>query len=220
MSGTTARRVIDLDMTLRLGAGGSLLVLDIKPSGEAATSTATLLLSQPPGDARSPQDGPRRDILGKLGGTPYRLNRLEDLIPADRFIRLSDVATLRREAIRVMETAFKASYSRDMRRSQAPDVTLDRDNLDYTDNVANRLSRHFYEYLGAHVEEPAIELQSVEKRPCTRVMLTRYCLRRELGYCLRTPRGKELCGPLKLRGANFEMTVAFDCDRCEMSLSI
>ncbi|MCM1448865.1 MAG: U32 family peptidase [Clostridiales bacterium] len=221
MSGVTARRVVDLDMTLRISSDNTRLILDVQPCGGQA-STATIELASPPVEARTPQLQARCGTLAKLGGTPYELHHVEDTIPPDMFIRLSDLASLRREAIRVMEVAHKVSYTAEKRDMAVCSPSIDRTHLDYTDNVSNHLSQSFYERLGATVTEPAVELQGRPGRNGhdRRVMLTRYCLRRELGYCLLTPRGKDLCGPLKLRGANFEMSVNFDCRRCEMSLTI
>ena len=49
-----------------------------------------------------------------------------------------------------------------------------------------------------------------------RVMQSAYCLRRELGECLKeNPRLK---GDLYLETAGHRYRLAFDCKRCEMSL--
>ena len=65
---------------------------------------------------------------------------------------------------------------------------------------------------------PAVEV----KRPSdaeTMVMTTRYCLRRELGRCLLTPKGKEWPdGPMYITNGNVRLRVEFDCERCGMNL--
>lgn len=217
MARTTARRVIDVDMTLRLASGGSTLVLDVSPVGNQSFEvSATVPLDNPLSQAKTPQADARRDALAKLGNTVYEVRDICDRIGAGLFVPLSVVTSLRREAISLLDRALRLSYQPDMRRRVGGKPRLDKDILTYSDNVANRMSEKFYREAGAENIEPAIELGKAG--PGTRVMLTRYCLRRELGRCLRTPDGQKLQGPLRLRGGNFEFDLHFDCDRCEMSV--
>ena len=86
------------------------------------------------------------------------------------------------------------------------------------DNVANQLAEQFYRDHGVTSFTPAVEV----KRPSdaeTMVMTTRYCLRRELGRCLLTPKGKEWPdGPMYITNGNVRLRVEFDCERCGMNL--
>ncbi|MDE6782779.1 MAG: hypothetical protein K2J17_03545, partial [Paramuribaculum sp.] len=50
----------------------------------------------------------------------------------------------------------------------------------------------------------------------TRVMTTRYCLRRELGACLRTPSAAKLPPKLFIRSGPIRLALNFDCKNCEM----
>ena len=59
----------------------------------------------------------------------------------------------------------------------------------------------------------------------TEVMTTRYCLRRELGVCLRDrsvspERRKLFCPPLTIATGPHKFRLDFDCARCEMRVSI
>ena len=84
----------------------------------------------------------------------------------------------------------------------------------YHDNVANALAADVYTAAGATIAERAAEVE----RPTgeTRVMTTRYCLRRELGACLRTPSAKRLPTPLYLCAPGIRYRLDFDCAACEM----
>lgn len=215
MARTTATRTLDVDMTLRPTPGGDRIALDVTLHDQprvAATVTVAVTLAE----ARTDQSRARRDTLSKLGGTSYTLQSLDDRLSPDCFIPLSAITSLRRDAIAALERARRVSYCCEKRRRVAEVPRLERTNLDYTDNVSNRLAVEFYRRAGAEAIAPAIECS--KPQPGTRVMLTRYCLRRELGYCLRTPRGRELKAPLTLRGAGFDLSLSFDCARCEMSL--
>ncbi len=88
--------------------------------------------------------------------------------------------------------------------------------LDYHDNVSNRLSRRFYESHGAKIEQEALETNLPKGE--IRVMQTRYCIRRELGACLREKGADKLPQPLYLRNESGQYRLDFDCRRCGMNV--
>ena len=93
--------------------------------------------------------------------------------------------------------------------------------LDSRDNVANPLARKFYEEHGVTEMATAYEV----KRPAGEsvVMTTRYCLRRELGCCLKDrsvspERRNRYAGPLTITTGPNRFRLDFDCANCEMNL--
>lgn len=217
MARTTARRVNDLDMVLRLLGGGKRIALDVSLHDMPDTcATATAGIPGPPDQARTDQSNARREALGKLGGTPYSLHTLTDKVPVQSFIPISTITALRRKALDTLAQALGTSYRYERRRPSATVPHLADTHLDYTSNVANRLADRFYRHAGADSIDPALEISKT--RPGMRVMLTRYCVRRQLGCCLRTPAGHRLAEPLTLRGAGFSLRLGFDCAKCEMSV--
>ena len=85
-------------------------------------------------------------------------------------------------------------------------------------NVANALAERFYRSHGARIGSRAVEVE----RPQTdevAVMNTRYCIRRELGACLRRKdeRGR-LPEPCFLRNESGLYRLDFDCGRCGMKV--
>lgn len=212
----TATRTIDVTVGLR-AAGSSGIAMDITladaPGVSASTFTACDLMP-----ARAPQEEARLRALNKFGDTVYRPVNITDGV-GEQFVPLSVISKLRRDAVEALDRARRAAYAYDYRRPADPAATPFADHLAYNDNVANRLSNEFYKELGVKSIQPAMEVTG-KPVPGTRVMLTRYCLRRELGACLRTPEGKKLKGPLTLRGANFKLGLEFDCSNCEMSVHL
>ncbi len=82
--------------------------------------------------------------------------------------------------------------------------------LDYKANISNKISRHIYEKLGFDVREEAYELT----RPGgAELMRSRYCIRKELGCCLKEGGQK---GKLCLLNNGRRLELDFDCNRCEM----
>lgn len=204
-------RLIDIDMTLGLMPGGVSLTLD--DGLHSCTATA----SCPTDTAKTDQLEARRRTLSKLGGTPFCLRSLTDRVPADAFIQASVLTSLRREAVDLLTSAIKIRAQRP-RQASAPDSmppTAPK-TLTYHDNVANRLARQFYLDHGAEAIETAFEVKR-PKGECA-VMTTRYCLRRELGACLRQKGADKLPSPLFLTNKAATYRLEFDCKNCRMRL--
>lgn len=207
-------RTIALDMTLRVTPSG-VVALDLS-DGRGYTATATYTPDTPLQQARTPQEEARRRTLARLGDTVYRLRSLDDR-GGDAFIPAAQLSDLRRKAVALLDATARARYDRPLRRQEQPDaVWPGAARVDYHENVANGLARRVLLDHGVKEAGPAAEVKVPGGQPV--VMTTRYCLRRELGACLKTPAGKRLKGPLKLVGANFVLGLEFDCARCGMTV--
>ena len=113
----------------------------------------------------------------------------------------------------------EATYAFDRRRKPVltDDAFADAPELTYHDNVANKSARDFYQSHGARIGQPAIEVF----RPAgeIRVMQTRYCIRRELGACMKEKDAMtRLPVPLFLRNPSGLYRIDFDCWRCGMDI--
>ncbi|MBR1727766.1 MAG: hypothetical protein IJ724_14205 [Muribaculaceae bacterium] len=98
--------------------------------------------------------------------------------------------------------------------------------------MANHLAATLYREHGATYIEPALECKmpndgvAIEwadnKAPSSvlEVMHTRYCLRRELGACLKTKDAKRLPARLFLRTGSTLISIHCDCTHCEMHLAL
>ena len=141
-------------------------------------------------------------------------------IEGDYFVPASILTQLRRDTIALLERTHAASYSRDLRRSENKEATFPYRSLVSADNVANHIARQFYQEHGVTSIEPALEVSGKpsENQP---LMHTRYCLRRELGDCLKDKNRKHnLPTPLLLRNGRTLLRVDCDCSRCEMRIFI
>lgn len=165
--------------------------------------------------ARSPQEQQRRGLLERLGDTCYYAGAIADSL-GDLFVPASVLTSMRRKAVEALEqlppVATAETPGAD---TLAPDA-LAGSMLTYHDNVANELARRFYRSHGAAISEQAVECAKPEQSAGKQVMHTRYCIRRELGACLRTPQGSRLPEPLYLRNDSGTYRLAFDCRNCEM----
>lgn len=170
-------------------------------------------------EARSAQDSRRRDVLGKLGGTVYELGEIDDSL-GNLFVPVSVLAEARRKVIALLDTNAADTYAFDRRRQGmlGGDVFEGEKPLDYHWNVANSLAERFYRSHGARIGSHAIEVESPRADEVT-VMSTRYCIRRELGACLKR---KDEAGKLPtqcyLRNESGIYRLDFDCGRCGMKV--
>lgn len=211
----TARRTMRLDMTLRLSADRRV-VLDLKDERGCGVTLASDQRAED--TARTPQDAARRKVLERLGDTPYELGTLDDRA-GDAFIPASQLAELRRRAIEALDGVWETVRPVARRKPAALSPgEFENMRLGYHDNVANSLARRFYESHGAVVEHQALEVEPQTAGPL-RVMTTRYCLRRELGACLRRPeQASKLPPELFLEAPLGRFRLHFDCANCQMQI--
>ena len=212
MARPTARRLIDLSMTLRPIAGG--VALDVADSrGCRVSVVARMEVSE----ARTPQEEARYRVLSKLGDTIYRLDSLEDRL-GDVFVPASALTALRRKLADSLDRAARVTFSRLTPSPKAhPRVGW---TLTNHDNIANRLAERFYRRCGVEGKiERALETDALSKNTENlTVMTTKYCLRRELGYCTKTRRGRELPDMLFLESGPTRYCLDFDCKDCRMTV--
>ena len=140
-------------------------------------------------ETHSEQEENIRKQLTKLGGTAYRVGKLEIICEVEKpFIPSSHLANLRRQAIEV----YKEENSRSLRSSRFLDEPSGRAERKVQDSSLFTLNSSF-------------------------LMHCRYCLRHELGFCTKSGRKPAWREPLSLHlsdGKSF--TLKFDCRQCEM----
>lgn len=154
-----------------------------------------------------------RTQLTKSGGTPFVVTAVE-AIDGRRFVPASLLAALRREALERLRAMRVARPLPHRILAEERTARFPRQELTAQDNVTNRLAAAFYRDHGVRRIERGLDLADSTAGRC--VMRTAYCLRRELGACLRE--GTQLRGPLYLEHGAFRYRLEFDCGRCEMAL--
>ena len=211
----SAKRTINLDLTLWT-AGKQLCLKTVDERGCAVVHS--IALNNGPEPAKLPQAERQRQVLAKLGDTIYRLKQC--YIVGDYFIPVSVIAQLRRKTIELLERTHRTSYHRDLRKPENKEASFPNRILESADNVANHIAEQFYRDHGVTTIEPAIEVSGManDSHP---VMHTRYCLRRELGACIKDKNAhSKLPSPLFLRNGNTLLKIDCNCSKCEMKISL
>ncbi|MDE7093047.1 MAG: hypothetical protein K2O43_06470, partial [Muribaculaceae bacterium] len=124
---------------------------------------------------------------------------------------------LRRRCCEMLMTSVKSRYKTAVRRAAKQLSTPE--TVDFHENISNSLARKFYTDHGTQKIDDALEVQKPVNKE-VEVMKCRYCLRRELGACLRTPNRNKLPNDLMLRqvGGNRRYRLEFDCKNCQMTV--
>ena len=215
LSGPTATRTMWLDFCL--GETESGYTLTAKDEiGYEVTAYADCVKEE----ARSPQADQCRKQLSKLGGTVFALRRLDIALCGNRFIPASVLAGLRREAVEQLLALHESAYHTEQRSPRHSHTAEEAHCLvtspSYQANVANSVAERLFESLALPRPAKAFELAKPEK---PLIMTCRYCLRRELHCCLKTPQGRSVQGPLSLRLADGrKFSLKFDCTQCQMQI--
>ena len=157
--------------------------------------------------------------LAKTGNTPFITDDVDVDFSQNWFLPNSKVNEIRRIALEQLAEI----RIRDYHREEIPVVKTEHpypvQSLDYTFNVSNKLARAFYNRHGVTEIEKAFELQWDPGK--SRVMVTKYCVKYELGKCPRYQRdtmGEKLAEPLTLKHGEVEYKLKFNCKPCEMEI--
>jgi len=158
-----------------------------------------------------------RRQLARTGGTIFRVGRVEVDADTPRFVPLATLNALRREALEALDRLLAESHVRPARPTASAEAIYPECALDYRAGVVNRLAEAFYRRHGVSTIERGFELQTAPTAP-RELMRSRYCLRRELGMCLKDP-ATSYRGPLRIRSKDRTFALHFDCAACEMVVS-
>lgn len=224
LAGETARRVVPVSMEFGATPDGFRLAMTVD-TGEGKTLEWAVATPFEHQQANRPQEDNIRKQLSKLGGTIFEQKDLTIYQDAKGlFIPSSVLAQLRRAAAEAYGKALEKAtadvgLTRDQEGTGAPARFWSEEykKYPYLFNVANREARAFYEAHGLSGMEPALE--TAEPRGVV-AMQCRYCIRYELGFCVRRGGKKpEWREPLTLRlgdGRGFRLD--FRCGECQMNL--
>lgn len=157
--------------------------------------------------------------LSKTGNTPFIVDEIEVDFSGNWFLPISKINEIRRTVLEELIDVRIAGYHREEHQIQKTDHPYPVKSLDFTYNVSNQKARDFYKRHGVEEIEKAFELQWDPGK--SRVMVTKYCVKYELGKCARFQRatmGEKLVEPLTLKHGENEYKLKFNCKPCEMEI--
>ena len=157
--------------------------------------------------------------LSKTGGTPFIVDDVKVEFSQNWFLPISKVNEVRRLVLEQLIDIRVKEYHREEFQIQKTDHPYPVPQLDFTYNVSNQMARAFYKRHGVTEIEKAFELQWDPGK--SRVMVTKYCVKYELGKCARFQRetmGEKVVEPLTLTHGDNAYKLKFNCKPCEMEI--
>ncbi len=154
-----------------------------------------------------------RTQAAKTGDTIFAVREVE-VVGGEWFVPASLTAELRREGIAALEQARAERLLAHRILPENPQAKYPTESLSAEENVTNRMAEAFYRDHGVQQIERGLDLASTTVGH--RVMWSAYCIRREIGECLRER--PQLRGDLYLEHGSHRYRLDFDCAACEMSL--
>lgn len=158
--------------------------------------------------------------LQKTGASVFEVTNLTLNANPIPFLKVSALNAMRRDAVDAMEKARNATMmkQRDAHAFKFAAAVYPK-KVDPYHNVANPFAVQFYQRCGATEVNAGVEFDAPAKN--TKIMTSRYCIRRELGACLKTETGNTLVGPLSVVEGDNEtqpLQLKFNCNQCEMEV--
>lgn len=167
--------------------------------------------------ARTSQTENIKTQLGKLGNTPFQVERIDINFSENWFIPASVLADYRRQAVEKLMTARTITYKREtavLTPSNHPYPALE---LTYLGNVFNTQAASFYKEHGVQKIAPAFEQQPVEDAV---LMFCKHCIKYSMGWCAVHQKGESpYKEPFYLQSTDGKrFRLVFDCRNCLMKV--
>ena len=203
------RRTLDADAAVMITADCAELTFTRADDGATVTVQRSGPFDPANDDARN--EVSIRSQVAKSGDTSFRICNVT-VTGADLFVPASVMTAMRREALERLAGVPWTMQHRIV--PDNPSARFPKTHLTAEENVTNHLAAEFYHIHGVTEIAPPLEL-AMTTRSC-RVMRSAYCIRREIGECLReNPR---LQGDLYIEHGAHRYRLEFDCRHCEMSI--
>ncbi len=157
--------------------------------------------------------------FSKTGNTPFIVDDIQVTCSNNWFLPISKINEIRRIVLEQLIDVRVTEYHRIELPITKTDHPYPVSQLDFTYNVSNQMARNFYKRHGVTDIEKAFELQWDPGK--SRVMVTKYCVKYELGKCARFQRdtmGEKVVEPLILKQGELEYKLKFNCKPCEMEI--
>lgn len=218
LAGRTAERKIAVELSFSATPQGFMLDV-IDEDGVGASYSIDAVHEEPRSGRESCKEQTVRQ-LSKTGDTPFVVTQVKDNTDGMFFLPASVLNQLRRGVIgELTANRLKHFSPKEMPRVDQgmPFPTKD---IDYRGNVVNKKAEEFYKKHGASVVARGVEQTGIYDGVA--LMTTKYCLRYELGCCIR---GKSKTRPLVAIRADEELYLdnnghrfhlVFDCPNCRM----
>ncbi len=204
------RRAVDAECSLILSAEGIIATYTDEEGFSVSVERSVAL------DASKSVDKMRavaEEQMAKSGDSIFRVGRVV-VEGAEWFATAKVLAEVRREALSMLAAKRMTRKMEHDIRTDSGEARFPVQRLGAEYNVVNSLSRRFYTKHGVEHIIDGLDLWATTLGE--RVMESSYCIRREIGECLK--KGSKLRDRLYIEHGRHRYRLDFDCAKCRMSL--
>ncbi|MCH5319200.1 MAG: U32 family peptidase [Paramuribaculum sp.] len=215
---TPSTRKISVNLSLRVVDNGIVLEA-IDEDNNRVELFKTLQTEK----AKAPQVDKHESTLKKTGDTIFKIDQITNQA-SEYFIPLSILTELRRLTLDELTRLRLLTHRTEKPGSIKNNVIESAQSLK-AENISNSYALALYRDKGFKDLSEAIELNLADPSAANEepIMTCRYCIRREMGYCLKTSQGKNWPTQLYLQPSvsvnsenRWKLKLSFDCNRCRM----
>lgn len=157
--------------------------------------------------------------LSKSGDTEFKIKDADVKIKNVPFIKVSQINEIRRILTSKLRKIRRKNYNYSYRKTPVLRTEYPTATLDYRANIFNDNALHFYKSRGCIVQETALETQTNTRGK--EVMISKYCIKNQLGICPKQNPAKKYAEPFVLIDEfNKEYLVEFACKECNMKIKV
>ena len=157
--------------------------------------------------------------LSKSGDTEFKIIADDIKIKNIPFVKVSILNEIRRNLINKLRVIRRKNYKYQKRTSKINVETYPISKLDYKANIFNEKALAFYKERGCAISEMALETQDKVKNK--EIMISKYCIKNQLGLCPKQTNVKKYSEPFVLIDEfNKEYLVEFCCSDCVMKIKV
>ncbi len=214
LQGSRTKRKIGVEASIESNIDG-VTITYTDADGYTASSHAIQELEMASNPSRAEEV--IRTQLSKCGETIFEISTPDAIDTSawgGEFIPSSLLANMRRDALDALQQQRAESQANkelfdEQREARYPSVTIGSET-----GVINDLAKEFYRDHG--VREIAPSWEAATSLTGATVLESAYCIRREIGECLRD--GSTLRSKLMLTRGEIKLALEFDCKRCRMKI--
>ncbi len=211
LNGKSAERRVAIDFTLLEQDNGFLL----RVVNEAGMTTELSITTEKVVADKTEQAFQNlKTQLSKLGNTCYHARNIDIETKQAYFFPSSVVADWRRRIVEKMYEERGKKNDVEMQNLASPQ-NIQLSLMPEAVNVMNEKAKEFYQGIGVEQVEEAYEKTKTDDQP---LMTCKYCIRHELGLCLREQGNRGQKEPFLLKTGRHVFRLSFDCAKCEMRI--
>ena len=155
--------------------------------------------------------------LSKSGNTEFKIKETDIKLDDVPFLKVAQINEIRRILTEKLRKIRRKNYKYCYRTTKINVVDYPINKVDYRANIYNDKALAFYKKRGVFVEEMALESQKDTSN--REVMISKYCIKNQLGLCPKQTNVRKYEEPFVLIDEfNKEYLVEFSCKECVMKI--